>query len=158
MVAVALVVFAWVETLRPASLGLEPRIVWDAMAIRPNLATLRFFRDLEDRGNSGPILEVPTGFMGAPRGVLLSAYHHRRTHQCWNSYRPPGLLEMWALDERLPDREVIRGLGAQGFTTIVVHNRVASLRFAQFAASPEGSILRHIHGDGARTAWEIMEP
>jgi hypothetical protein len=58
-VAGLLVLFAYVDTLRPRSLGFEPRVVFETFRLRPSEAAIGFFAELSELGASGPILEVP---------------------------------------------------------------------------------------------------
>jgi len=126
---------------------------------------VEFFETLEQKGNRGPLFEVPSfdyrlqTAADMPRRILLSAYHHRRTSACFASYRPPREAQLAAIAERLPQDEAIRELAALGFTTVLVHHRreagrVWRRRFATSAKRPDAPI-RLLHGTPHMTAFEI---
>jgi hypothetical protein len=159
-----LVLGAYVATLRPASLGLESRVVYRALRLRPPQAEIDFFRVLEERGDSGPLLETPKGsFSVEADRVLLSGYHRRRTSSCVNSLQPEAA-EVEQLIEQLPGRAALVRLRDLGFTTIVSHHgplrRGLSARAAELAKAAEGpnAPLRRIHGIETMTAYEIVAP
>jgi len=127
-VAAALVALAGLEALvlGPASGERErTRVIED---IRPERGILAFYAALEERGNRGPILELPylastsENTLGEPERILASAWHHRRTSACFGSFPLPGSEKVAALADALPRPDAIRGLARLGFTTIVVHD------------------------------------
>jgi hypothetical protein len=158
----ALVLGAYVATLRPASLGLESRVVYRAMKVRPPQAEIDFFRVLEEHGNSGPLLETPKGaFSVEADRVLLSGYHRRRTSSCVNALQPEAA-EIEQLIQQLPGREALVRLRELGFTTVVSHHgpllRGRPARAGELAKAAEGpdARLRRIHGIETMTAYEIV--
>ena len=65
-----------VAMLRPARLGLEPRVAFDPEPVAASAAELAFFQALERQGNAGPLLELPMqagNLTARSRRVLLSA-------------------------------------------------------------------------------------
>jgi len=163
-VAAALVLAAGVDTLRPAGLGLSPRVAFEMTEIAPARKQVEFFQALADRNNSGPIAEVPLDRKTQLRNntaILLSAYHHRRTSACRNSFLPARLGELEATLARLPAPGAVQELRDLGFTTIVVHHESGSprlealrLRFAQRARDPEAAIAL-VHANDALSAYAI---
>ena len=163
--APALILLAAFEVLRAPALGFERSYHWVVESIRPRRETVEFFETLEEKGNRGPLFEVPcfdhrlqTG-VDMPRRILLSAYHHRRTSACFASYRPPREAELAAIAQRLPQDEALRELAALGFTTLLVHHRggagrVWKRRFATSAKRPDAP-LRLLHATTDMTAFEI---
>jgi hypothetical protein len=153
----ACVAWIFVETLRPPGLGLEPRFGYRWVAMRPAQEILDFFAELERRGDAGPIFELPTHFFGAPRGVLLSAYHHRRTSHCWSSFVPPQVREAQRRGVRLPNRRDLRALRALGFRTVVVYGSPYVARFEAFARTPAGArVLRPVHRSEGLAAFALL--
>jgi hypothetical protein len=89
--------------------------------IVPDDDMLDFYRTLESKGNTGPLVEVPTiHMMDETRRMLLAQYHGRRTSACSGSVLPPERKQVQTLSAKLPDPEAIAGLRALGFTTVVV--------------------------------------
>jgi hypothetical protein len=165
LAAAALIALAWVDALRPRTLGLEPRVEYRMVSLRPEAGALAFFEELERRGNRGPLLEAPIHPKHAARisqAVLLSAYHGRRTSPCYNSFVPPVTSEVARLASDLPDPAALRALAQMGFTTVVAHHAppagpvATALRRRLDAAAAAGAGLRRIHGDGERTAYAIL--
>jgi len=163
--APALILLAAFEVLRAPALGFERPYQWVVESIRPPRETVEFFETLEQKGNRGPLFELPSfdyrlqTAADMPRRILLSAYHHRRTSACFASYRPPREAQLAAIAERLPQDEAIRELAALGFTTVLVHHRreagrVWRRRFATSAKRPDAPI-RLLHGTPHMTAFEI---
>lgn len=131
VVAIALVGGVWIAILRPPLLGLEPRVHYETLTLRPDEATLAFFATLEAAGNDGPLLELPMNarrnrreLMRDSERVLHSAYHHRRTSACYNSFAPPSYVAVAGLARKLPDATAIGTLREMGFTTILFHRLV----------------------------------
>jgi hypothetical protein len=166
VVAAALILLAYVDTLRPETLGLRPRFSYRAVPFRPSPEVITFFQKLAALGNTGPILEVPVNpdsFMTRSAAVFVQAYHRRPTSQCYNSY--PGALrdEVKQISEGLPDTSAVRALQELGFTTIVVHHdptegpfaRLRRQKFEEFVNATGSSALRRIHGSDLLTAYEI---
>jgi len=163
-VAAALVLAAGVDTLRPAGLGLAPRVAFEMTEIAPAREQIAFFHELGERGSSGPIAEVPLDRKTQLRNntaILLSAYHHRRTSACRNSFLPERLGELESTLARLPAPGAVRELRELGFTTIVVHHesrspRLEALRrrFARVARDPEAPIAL-VHATGSLSAYAI---
>jgi len=136
LLAIALV---WVDTLRPAALGFEPPVAREMFRLTPDPEALAFFETLAEKGNTGPIFEMPLPRMvGEARGdgrgarvvwggtvnrLYLAGYHGRRTSACFGAHVPerPQLEEI-AL--RLPRRDAIRALRGLGFTTIVFRHGI----------------------------------
>jgi len=145
--AALLVLAAAVDTLRPSGLGLTPRVAFEMTEIAPSREQIDFYRELAERGDAGPIAEVPLDRKSQLRNntaILLSAYHHRRTSACRNSFLPTQLGELEATLARLPAPDAVRALREQGFATIVVHHesrspRLEALRrrFARRARDPD---------------------
>jgi len=102
----------------------EPR---EAVEVRADPGAIRFFEDLAESGNRGPILELPLtdGHSHAfdPSRILLSAYHKRRTSACFGSYQPAGRKELAQLASLLPKARAVRRLRELGFTTVVLDKR-----------------------------------
>ena len=162
--AVLLIAFAWVDALRPRTLGLEPRVEYRMVSMRPGADELAFFEELARQGNRGPLLEVPIHPKHSARvskAVLLSAYHLRRTSPCYNAFVPPVTSEVAKLASELPDAAALQALARFGFTTVVAHHPATSgpvaveLHRRLEAAAASGAGLRRVHGDADRTAYEI---
>jgi len=162
--AVLLVLAAYIDTLRPASLGLAPRVAYTMAEIAPPPAALELFERLAAQGDHGPIAEVPLHRRTHRRNneaILLSAYHHRRTSACRNSYLPQGLAALETTLAAVPAPAALDRLRALGFRTVVVHHAPGSpvgealrRRFAARAAAP-GSGLRLLAGNASYSAWSI---
>jgi hypothetical protein len=172
----ALIAVAFVETTRPAFLGLTPQPPFRSLALRPAEETLAFFRDLERLENRGPLLQVPIRPAGEDgkleaawkadltRDQFLTAYHHRRTSSCLGArflWRVGGL-EWWS--RRLLDPGGIEAARNRGFTTVVVHHppgRSFAERYARevrrLARSSEGRLVP-IATSESMTAYAFREP
>ncbi len=167
VVAMALILITYVDTLRPRLVGLRPAVAYTAVPMRPGPEVIGFFEELDRLGNSGPILEVPVNPLAIranASAVLLTAYHHRYTSSCYNSF--PGLArdEVKKLSERLPDEEAILALSELGFTTIVVRHppqarylRPLRQKFERFAAGVGAGFLTRLYGNNSMTAYGIVE-
>jgi hypothetical protein len=131
--AVALIALAYVDTLRPASLGMEPRIRYAMFEMRPEPDEMELIAALRDQPDAGPILDVPVNpehnFHYRTEAILRSAYTHRPTSACYNSFRSPRMEEVRALRAELPSHDSLRKLDELGFTTIVVNHKRADARF-----------------------------
>jgi hypothetical protein len=165
-VAAVLMCLTWVYTLTPGAVGFLPRTQYSAMSVKPRAGSIDFFRELERLGNSGPILEVPFNHPRDPRqraeAVLLTAYHHRHTSQCYNSFFGPAHFQVKTMSERLPSNDALVSLRKLGFTTILVHHhgrdqeaRSRRQRFERFEADAKGGLLERILGDDSLTAYAI---
>ena len=168
-VGILLVLLVWVLTLRPSWVGLEPRTSMLPFEIRPTAELLAFYDRLSELGNTGPLLEFPTGTWpstptSASRQVFLSAYHHRRTSGCYMSVIPDSVKAgYYFANGLLPDVQNprLRALRDTGFTTIVIHHREARLpkgakAALDRAASRKGSLIRRLHQTQELTAYEIL--
>lgn len=172
----ALIAVAFVETTRPAFLGLAPHPPFQNLALRPADETLAFFRDLEQKGNRGPLLEVPVRPLGTEgkfervwraditRDQFLTAYHHRRTSSCFGArhHKKLGDLDWWS--RRLLEPAGIEEARDRGFTTVVVHHppgRSFPKRYAQrvqkLALASEGRLVP-IATSESMTAYALREP
>ncbi len=160
-IAALLVALAYVDTLRPESLGLSPRIRFVPHAIRPPEDALTFFEELAALGDRGPILEAPyheLAFATNTERMLLSAYHHRPTSACYN---PPPESQALALTIReLPLPRAVRRAGQLGFRTIVLRvedDALGALRTRRFDLSVDRRTapLRKLLEVGGRSAWRI---
>ncbi len=161
--ALLLVAASYTTTLRPAWLGFDTPVVYRAMAIRPAAEKIRFFEELQARGNSGPILEAPKGLFNVEANrLLLSGYHGRPTSACVNEL-PREAEEVGRLIDALPQRSAIAALRAMGFTTLVLHHgsqkpehlRVESavLEAAERVDSP----LHRLQAIASMTAYELRD-
>lgn len=142
-VAAALVAVAYVDTLRPAVLGLTPRQSYRLVELRPDPERLAFFRELEAKGNRGPLYEIDLPRRLKPTEtvpLLAAAYHRRPTSKCYNSYAHSPADALWS---KVADPAALAELHAMGFTTLVMHPP----RF-----NPEGhALLRRIGALRRRT-------
>jgi hypothetical protein len=165
--ATAMIFIAYADTLSPRFLGLEPRVDYQSVPLSPDPKMLAFYSELELRGSSGPIFEVPSNsvvFEPRTRSILLMAYHHRPTSQCYNSFLGSEKNQLREISLTLPDKKGFRSLREMGFTTLVVHHNPAYVRallrqrlFAHFARRSNGRIIRRIYGNEIATGYEISE-
>lgn len=166
-VGALLVVAAFVAVVRPAALGLEPRVRHEAVPLRPTAETLAFFSELERLGDHGPLLELPApnGRLAAKRfaneALLRMAYHRRPVGSCGNSYRAAVSNEVQALGRRLPDPEALARLRELGFATLVVHHPrgrpgAAALRAGLDDLSRRSPALEPLLRTPTRTAYRIV--
>ena len=160
--AVVVIGIAWLDVLRPESLGLTPRQQYYLAEVRPPDAQLEFFERLEAMGNAGPLYEITF-----PRRVnkktteplLLGAYHGRPTSVCYNSFVVSDAADLWS---EVHDPRALQTLRGMGFTTLVVHRprsseegrelmaRIARLR----RETGDRYLVRLLEGKGLR-AWTI---
>jgi len=157
--AIGLILIAYVDTVRPRAIGLEPPVVYQPIRMKPREGAIEFFQKLAEKGNTGPLLEVGEdgAFVDAPQ-VLLSAYHHRRTSACRATFPPPIVSEIQKLRGALPHPDAIRALRAVGFTTILVHHppEKQDRSYAdKFERAARSRFVRRIHGDNFMTAYAI---
>lgn len=160
----SLVALTFVYILRPGLPGALPLTTWE---FRPPADRLAFFRELEAAGNAGPIVELPSPSRPHPvygQSILMSAYHHRPTSRCHNSFVPSEALRAEELSSELPAPDAIRALREMGFTTVVLHEdlldpRAPGLRdeFEQATQSP-GSGLRFVLRGDTLSAWALEDP
>lgn len=162
--AVALLTASAIAALRPPLPGLDPAPRLVAVRLAPDPERIAFYQRLAERGNQGPILDLPyqpRNARAASSAVLLSAYHHRRTAACWVSRWPDEVEQIRRLALRLPDAAAARELRALGFTTLVRHAdperpgaaRWASPRLGRLSA---GTLREVLEMDGL-AAWEIVD-
>lgn len=169
--AAALLIFAaFAETLRPPFLGMTSAPPFGAFRVRPSEASLSFFDTLEQKGNRGPLLEIPVDrknraytFRYAPMQQLLTAYHHRRTSGCYVSFIPQQVRNLASISERLPEPEALDRALELGFTTIVIHHderlpsgREIAERFRRSASVSEGRLVP-IAASASMTAYELRD-
>lgn len=165
-VAVILMCLAYVCTLSPSVAAFRPGSGYAAISVKPRAGSIHFFRELERLGNSGPILEMPFNDPKDPRqrgeAVLLTAYHHRHTSQCYNSFFGPAHVQVRTISKQLPSNDALVSLRNLGFTTILVHHhgkdprtRSRRQRFERFVADAKGGLLERILGDDSHTAYAI---
>ncbi len=166
--ALAVIACAYLDTLRPSTLGFTPRFRYAMVRLRPDEAALAFYRTLEQLDNEGPILEVPLApdnYGPATNVILLSAYHHRRVSACYNSFWPDAAARVTELSAGLPRPPALRALRKLGFTTMVVHHGKPDgyaerhrRAIENFANASGGRLLRRLHADAAMTAYAIAAP
>lgn len=163
--AAALIAVMAIDVLRPGFLGLTPSFVYRAQPVRPSADSLALFRALEAAGDEGPVLEVPVNRINmrkSSEGLLLTAYHHRRTSHCYNSFFPAEHADVEKLAAGLPDEEALRSLYGLGFRTLVVHHGQGELgaagrrtRFGEYARREGSAGLEELAGNASLTAYRI---
>jgi len=127
MVGVVAVIAAAVETLASTPTGAPPTERFQLLEVAASADDIAFYDTLARTGDRGPLLELPIGneqeeyIFQAPRRILLSIYHGRRTSACYGSFLAPGREAMRHTALALPDREAAAKLHALGFATVVVH-------------------------------------
>lgn len=166
LAGIGLVLLAGFDVLRAPALGFERPYRWDYEVIAPDPEAVEFFAELERRGNSGPILELPLrlGHSRIPvstRRILVNSYHGRRTSTCFGSYKPAGRDRLEDLAARLPEPDAIRALADLGFTTVILepHYKQRSIKTRLWmrlerAARP-GKGLERIHHTRERVAYAL---
>jgi len=176
-IAVALILLAYVDTLRPAILGMEPRIRYDMFEMRPKPDGMELIAALRSQADGGPILDVPinpkSNFYYRTEAILRSAYTHRPTSACYNSFVPPTVEEVRALRTELPSDDSLRKLDELGFTTIVVNHvesepgfpgafyrRRLHAKYESFASQRRrhGYRLEKLFGNSSFSAYQITPP
>ncbi len=163
LVAIALALVTW-GPINPAP---------PTFAVRPDEGAIRFFEELANNGNDGPIFETPIPeaanrftWAATSEQLLLSAWHHRPTSACYPSHPQPSRGQIEALELRLPDPAALTELGRLGFTTIVLRHpprrrarphplRSARGRRFHLLASRSDAPLRFLHESAWATAYEI---
>jgi hypothetical protein len=162
--AAALVLVAAIETIRPAFLGLTPRVVYAPIRTAPDARTLALYREAAELGNRGPVLVLPVrprDLIRASSEIVLAAYHWRRTSACYNfGHFPESLRDLAA---QLPAPEAIRALSDMGFTTLALHhpasapNAILLRRRLDMAARAEkGDRLQRVVGDDALSLYALV--
>jgi hypothetical protein len=168
--AALLLLVVSLDTLRPGFLGMHPRVVFEALPIRPSDETIEFFRELQVAGNRGPLLELPIdrstkayAFNQAPLQHLLTAYHHRRTSGCSPAFTPAEVRALAPLSLRFGEPGSIDTVRDLGFTTILVHHPPSrrgsgryAARVARAARSSAGQLVQ-IAGNESMTAYELRD-
>ncbi len=164
--AALLIALAFVDTLRPAFLGFTPRTDYTLFEIRPDEETLALFAELEAMGDAGPLLEYPVNhlnFWKASKGVLLSAYHHRRTSHCYNSFFPPESTAVEEESRQLPAIAPLARLYDMGFRTLLVHHGAGEVAgperqrtFERFVAGAGRAHLEELARTPSLTAYRIV--
>jgi hypothetical protein len=162
--AAALLLPVALSALRPPLPGIAPAPRLVAVHLAPDPEVLDFYRRLAERGNQGPLLELPyhrKSARSASSAVLLSAYHHRRTAACWVSRWPDEVEEIQRLAAALPNGDAVDALAQMGFTTLVMR------RDAERPVPPRWQPRRVQQLSGGRlhalqetpdlVAWEIGE-
>jgi hypothetical protein len=163
--AALLILLAAIDTLRPPWLGLEPRIEYRIAELRPTRDEFELFAALARAGDSGPLLEVPVNLGNmwkASRGLLLSAYHHRPTSYCYNSFFPEPSRLVESLAAGLPERLALVRLRELGFSTVVVHHAEGELagdyhrrRFEIYARGEGADLLEKLYENASATAYRL---
>lgn len=163
-VGAACVAAAWL-----AVFGLQLPMHWRLAPIRPPQTSVDFFAALAAKGDAGPLLELPLDYssstlstLAGPPRILLEAWHRRRTSACFGSYPEPGRAELEALAARLPEREAVDALRAQGFTTVLLHHPEGAaqalrwLRPFELAAAETDPPVRLIERVDAMSAYTLV--
>lgn len=164
LVAAAVGAVVW-----PAKLGLQPQRDWAAPEVASDSDAVSFFEELERRGNFGPILQLPIDAPGlrlsyflAPRRVMESYYHRRRTSACFGSFLPQRRAALVEAAVELPANDAIYEISRMGFTTIVVEESrgiKGGLRdeFSRAAAAP-GTPFSVVYDTTQRIAYAVSAP
>lgn len=162
--AVALVLLAAVETIRPTFLGLTPRIAYSTVQTAPDVETVALFDEAAGLGSRGPILALPVrprNLIRASSEVLLAAYHWRRTSACYNfSHFPQSLRDV---ARQLPDPDAIRALMDLGFTTLALQHGANSpnaifvkRRLDAATQADSGDRLERLVGNETLTLYRLV--
>ena len=159
---VVVILAAFLDTLRPAFVGLEPRQHYSIVPVRPAADVLAFYERLDSLGNTGPLYEIDFPRRLHPWAtlpILASEYHRRPTSACYNSFvaaTDP------TLRDRIPNKRALGELREMGFTTIVVHHppmnqqaRIFRNKLLKFSAKTHGRYLKEIFSTPTRTAFAI---
>ncbi len=150
--------------------GLAPGngIAWTSQPLGGDPVALAFYEDLENRGNRGPVFELPFdedprtqsfAVTMAPPRIFLSHYHGRKISTCFGSFYPPGRGRLGSVASKLPAPGALEELSALGFTTLVAHHSPgtgASWRRRMMSLPSSGELRLHPIAETPRhTAWEI---
>jgi hypothetical protein len=162
----ALIAFAAADSLRPRVLGLSPVFEYTMVDLSPDPHARSLFLELAAANDTGPVLEYPVkhlNFHRSSKGVLLSAYHHRRTSYCYNSYMPSEARRVEELAAELPETSALDALHELGFETLVVHHAKGEIggilkrqKIHELSLRPNDPRLREIAGNESITAYEIL--
>jgi hypothetical protein len=120
-----LVAAGFLDSVRPTALGLDPGFDYELVQERPKQLVLDLFSALDAQGDEGPVLElplIPNHWDANASGMLVSAYHHRKTSACYNSFTPPTIDQVAEISRNLPAAAALRRVRELGFTTIVIHH------------------------------------
>jgi hypothetical protein len=123
-VAALVVAGCLVQVLGAPMLGLPRPYEWAYEEVVIDPEEIAFYRELAERGNEGPLLEIPLDqtehhlWLGPPR-ILMSLFHERRTSACFGSYTVPGRDALMRHVQALPRPAAIAAIVDQGFTTLV---------------------------------------
>ena len=157
-----LIVLAYVDTLRPETLGFVPRQRYAPLELRPDPEQLEFFARLEAMGDQGPLYEVTFPRKLNPRTtepLLLASYHGRPTSVCYNSFIVRELYDLW---NEIDDPSRLFELHEMGFTTLIIHaprgnadGDQLQLRLLDLQIRTGDRYLRLLASDPAMTAWRI---
>ena len=144
----------------PGALGRRAPVEFRTLALRRWEQDAReFFETLEELGNRGPVVEIPSGppweLHRESSRTLLNAYHHRPTSGCHNSVIPPEVRRVRTLTDRLPDADALRELRSLGFTTLVVHGGPPIQRPFR-AVAEQSELLEEIHATFRMAAYSIL--
>ena len=159
--AATLLALVFLTTIRPGWAG-SP--VFGFRHLEPAASEIDFYVTLEEKGDTGPILELPMEPSAWSRdgdSILVAAYHKRPTSACYNSFLPPASKRLQALTRQVPRPRALRALANLGFRTIVIHHNVFGqsqeewLSRLQLAAERPQSPLQPLYSDGERTAFRI---
>jgi len=162
LVSLVLIAAAYVDVIRPLTLGLEPRVVYEAVELRPRSEGLELHGELLRSGNTGPLVELPLdelSFELQAENLLLSAYHHRRTASCYGSFVPPESRQVQQLAARMPEQDAARQLRELGFTTLIVWHDGGALskaRRRRFEQVDPESYLKRLGGNDVLSAWLLV--
>jgi len=172
-VAAAMVALAFVETIQPTFLGMADEEPFRGLALRPSEETISFFERLEERGNTGPLLEVPirvdrgekdsgsTWKEDLTRDQFATAYHHRRTSSCIGARFQTKARESQRWSRRLLQPGGVEEARASGFTTVVVHHPDDRSERATYAnrlravARESSGRLQLLASSSSMTAYEL---
>jgi hypothetical protein len=167
-VAIGIVALAFVETTRPAWLGLEPRVDYESTRLRPDDASLRVYAALAAASPDGAMLEIPAHDLHVTQvsqAILATAYHGRPTSHCYSPYLPDIVHEVRQQADRLPDADALARLYALGFRSLVVHipetgpfgaHRQAV--FDRYVAGPGRESLAPVDRDAHMAGYRILPP
>lgn len=164
IVAIALITLAFVDVTRPGDLPLPKSFSWDYADARASDSAIEFFETLAVQGDHGPLLEVPIAkklglLVVAPKRIMLSAHHHRRTSACFGSYLPASNVELESLSLQLPDADAAERLRDLGFATVILDRRAywaAGFKSRQRQAVRDGNRpLPLIHANDDLAAYSL---
>ncbi len=158
-ISAALICLVFADTLHPELLGQRAPVAFRALPLhRWEQGAREFFDTLEELGNRGPVVEIPSGPpWESHREVsrtVLNAYHHRPTSGCHNSVFPPEVRRVRALTDRLPEADALRELRSLGFTTLVVHGG-PPIQKPFRALAGQSELLEEVHATFRMAAYSI---